>query len=129
MPTFKLNKLVRDKLKGIYEGMDQKPTYKKLSDIDHKTSLRDKIIEEASELDVSDEQSRIIDEVADLRQILDDLVKLCDITEDQVKLAQKIKYDKKGGFIEGVFVDTIELADDDEWVEYYRKQPDITPEL
>jgi len=129
MPTFKLNKLVRDKFRGIYEDMGQKPVYKKLSSIEHKTSLKNKIIEEVAELDVTDEQSRIIDEVADLRQILDDLTILCGITEDQVKLAQKAKFDKKGGFTDGVFVETIELNDGDEWVGYYRKDPDVFPEV
>jgi predicted house-cleaning noncanonical NTP pyrophosphatase (MazG superfamily) len=129
MPVFKLNKLVRDKFKGIYEGIGQKPVYKTLSNYEHKISLKNKIIEEASELDINDEQSRVIDEIADLRQILDDLVKLCGATEDQITAAQKIKYDKKGGFVDGVFVDTLELTDDDEWVDYYRKEPDRYPEI
>jgi predicted house-cleaning noncanonical NTP pyrophosphatase (MazG superfamily) len=128
MPTFKLNKLVRDKLREIYAGLNQKAKYKILTPRQHKQQLINKIIEEANEIDIDSDVSEITDEIADLRQVLGDMRLLYGITEEQIKVTQKLSFDKKGGFIGGTFVETLELDDNDDWVEYYRKRPDIFPE-
>lgn len=128
MPKFELNKLVRDNLKDEYEQTNQNPMFRELSIDELKTQLARKIVEEANEIKVNSQPDEVIDEVADIRQILDDIMAIYDITEEQVKSAQQKKYDKKGGFANGVFVETLELDDNDPWVEYYRKNPDIFPE-
>ncbi len=128
MPKFELNKLVRDGLRDEYERTNQNPVFRELSIDELKTQLARKIIEEANEIRVNSRPDEVIDEVADIRQVLDDIVAIYDITEEQVKLAQQKKYDKKGGFANGVFVETLELDDSDPWVGYYRKNPDIFPE-
>lgn len=128
MPKFELNKLVRDGLRGEYERTNQNPVFRELSIDELKTQLARKIIEEANEIKVNSRPDEVIDEVADIRQTIDDIMAIYNITEEQVKLAQQKKYDKKGGFANGVFVETLELGDGDPWIEYYRKNPDIFPE-
>lgn len=128
MPKFELNKLVRDGLRDEYERTNQNPVFRELSIDELKTQLARKIIEEANEIRVNSRPDEVIDEAADIRQILDDIMAIYDITEEQVKLAQQKKYDKKGGFANGVFVETLELDDNDPWVGYYRRNPDIFPE-
>ena len=128
MPKFKLDKLVRDNLRNIYESIGQKASYRKLTTDEHKSQLVRKIIEEVQEIQITDPVSDITDEIADIRQVLDDLMDLYGITEEQVEVTKQKTYNKKGGFIKGTFVETLELADDDEWVNYYRKRPDLFPE-
>jgi len=125
MPRFELNKLVRDKLRDEYGCMEQIAVYKELSPEEHKTYLIKKIIEEALEIETDKPVDEIINEIADLQQVIDDLAVICNITKDQISFAQKHRYDLKGGFSGGVFVETLELKDDDLWVEYYRKRPDV----
>jgi len=43
MPTFKLDKLIRDKLREEYINSSQKAIYKLLSTIEHKVALKNKI--------------------------------------------------------------------------------------
>lgn len=129
MPTFKLNKLVRDKLREEYAHMGQKAVYRVISPEEHKTELRRKIIEEAQEIKIDGPAQEIIDEIVDVRQGLDDLMALYDITEEQIKVVQKDKYTQKGGFAAGTFVETIELDEGDDWVDYYRQRPDKFPEV
>jgi predicted house-cleaning noncanonical NTP pyrophosphatase (MazG superfamily) len=128
MPKFRLNKLVRDKLKDEYDHDEQKAIYRKLSVSDHKKELINKIVEEAHEIRVDGQKNDIMSEVADIQQALDDLIKLCGFTKDQIEYAKQAKFDRKGGFASGIFVETLELTDDDKWVNYYRKHPDIFPE-
>ncbi|MDK2899262.1 MAG: hypothetical protein PWQ10_449 [Patescibacteria group bacterium] len=131
MPKFKLNKLVRDKLPVDYSRLGQIVEYKKLSPDEHKNQLIKKIIEEAKEIQIDDSIENIKSEIADIQQVINDLMDLCNITSDQIKVAQKIKYNKKGGFKKGFFVETIELAENDEWIAYYRddKRSTLYPEI
>jgi len=129
MPKFRLNKLVRDGLKNIYDNTDQKAVYRKLTLNEHKQQLVNKINEEVLEIDIDDPVHAITGEIADIRQVLDDLMSLYNIGEKQVKDTQNKIHDKKGGFTEATFVEVLELKDDDKWVEYYRKRPDLFPEI
>lgn len=128
MPRFKLNKLIRDKLPTDYEKAGQKAVYRKLTLPEHKAELIRKIIEEASEININDDNEEITGEIADIQQVLDDLVFVFGIDQKQIDIIKQIKNEKKGGFRDGAFVDTLELTDTDEWVSYYRKRPDIFPE-
>lgn len=129
MPKFKLNKLVRDKLHDEYERVGQKAVYRQLLQSELKQELLNKVVEEAREIQIDSSTNEITDEIADIRQVIDDLMSLYGITEGQILDAKQMKFRKKGGFINGRFVETLELSDGDKWVEYYRKQPDIFPEV
>lgn len=129
MPKFELNKLVRDGLKGEYERDGQKPTYRELSPSDHKKELIGKIIEEALEIQLDNYKEVNLGELADIQQALKDLSELFGITSEQIEDIRRSKFDKKGGFLDGVFVETIELSDQDEWVKYYRQNPERFKEI
>lgn len=129
MPSFKLNKLVRDKLVDDYIKCNQQAEYKKLSSAEHKSELIRKIIEEVGEIKSDNSSDEIISEIADIKQAIDDYAELCDISSEQIESKKQLKFNKKGGFSGGNYVTTIKLADGDEWVDYYRKSPDIFPEI
>ena len=129
MPTFKLNKLVRDKLVDDYVKCNQQAEYEKLTLIEQKSELIRKIAEEVSEINIGDTNDQILSEIADIQQAIDDFNKLCGISSEQVESKKQSKFDKKGGFSGGNYVTTIKLTDDDEWVKYYREHPDIFPEI
>jgi len=128
MAIFLLDKLIRDKLRAEYEKLNQKATYKTLSKPEFIEALKQKLIEEANEIDVTDRQS-IVGEVADVYQVLEDMLAANDISLDEVQNAKRVKFEKKGGFAEATYIDTLELTDDDEWNGYYRQQPDLYKEI
>lgn len=129
MPKFIFNRLVRDNLRHAYAELGQKAVYKKLSKREHISELKRKVIEEVKEIPEDGPISELIEEIADLQQVIDDMKKLIGISDEQVDVAKKQKFDKKGGFIEGTFVETLELEENDEWVEYYRRKPDVHKEV
>jgi len=129
MPTFIFNKLVRDKLRAEYVRMNEKAEYRKLSRLELSQELAHKIVEEVNEIPHEGTKAEITAELADAKQAMDDLMNLHDIKIEEVTEIQKKKFDKKGGFSEGNFVVSLELKDDDEWVEYYRKEPNIFIEV
>ena len=101
MPKFILNKLIRDKLLRQFEQDGQVATHKMLSGDEHQAALKQKVLEEAKEIPLTNNQTDLINEIADVQQALDDLKTISGITNEQVSESQKTKYHKKGGFLDG----------------------------
>lgn len=129
MPTFGFNKLVRDKFPEIYASLGQTITSHYLTQSERRAALRDKIIEEAKELPTGEdaEKSVTVDELADLQQILDDIQDELGVTPEEVAKRQAEKFAQKGGFVTGLFVESITLKDGDKWIDYYPAQPEKYP--
>ena len=124
MPKFRLNKLVRDKLRDEYTALNQKASYRQLTTAEHGEALKSKIVEEVNEISLDASSEAIASELADVQQVLKDLMDAYGILAEDVEALRKRKFDKKGGFAEATFVETLELESSDEWVEYYRKDPE-----
>lgn len=130
MLRFSFAKLIRDNILEEHQKAGHKIIYTLLTGNDLKEALRVKLHEEADEIPVREKvDNEIIEEIADVQQILDDLKALYGISDEQAQNVQQAKYDKKGGFQRGVYIDTVEVDEDDEWVLYYRNNPEKYPEI
>ncbi len=130
MPKFVFDKLIRDKILQLHIDAGHTVDYKELSGVELKDKLRAKLHEESDEIPIREMgDDEIIEEIADVQQVLDDLKRTYDITDDQVQSAQQAKYNKKGGFANGIFIESVTLPESDEWVAYYRKSPEKYPEV
>lgn len=124
MPKFTFKKLIRDNILEEHQKAGHEIDYSILAGIDLKRALRQKLHEETDEIpmrETADEE--IIEEVADVQQVVDDLKATYGLTNGEVEKAQKSKYAKKGGFQRGVYIDTVNADESDEWVSYYRNHP------
>lgn len=128
MPTFKFAKLVRDKILDHQIASGARPAYRQLSAEEHKRELINKIIEEAAEIREAAPEE-IAGEIADVQQALDDLKERCGLSNRDIAAAQTKKNDKNGAFKRGVFVDYVEVDEDNTWTDYYRKNADRYPEI
>jgi predicted house-cleaning noncanonical NTP pyrophosphatase (MazG superfamily) len=125
--TFKLNKLVRD---GPFENMialGQSVKYKVLKKPELIKALHGKLQEELSEFDPNDKNS--LAELADLQEVIDSLAHLLGSSPGKLRTLQNAVRVKKGTFDKRIFVETVTLADDDPWVEYYANYPDRFQEV
>jgi predicted house-cleaning noncanonical NTP pyrophosphatase (MazG superfamily) len=128
MPKFKFAKLVRDKIVEHQIASGARPVYYQLDSREHKLELVKKILEEAQEIAEADEDE-VAGEIADVQQAIDDLKLLFGLSDADIATAQEIKNVKSGPFRKGVFVDYVEVDEDDKWVKYYRKNVDRYPEI
>lgn len=124
--TFKLNKLVRDKIVESTEAQGGVVNYKKLSGQKLTDALVKKFIEEAEELKVSELS---VDELADLKEIIEQIAKDLKIRDKELTAAQAEKRVKNGGFTKGHFIKTINLPADNKWTKYYAAEPKRFPEI
>ena len=128
MPRFKFNKLVRDKIVEHQLATGAKPHYHQLDDKRHKEALVSKIVEEAQEI-LRAGQADIAGEIADVQQAIDDLKEKFGLSSATIAEAQKTKNNKNGSFKKGIYIDDVELVENDVWATYYRKNADRYPEI
>lgn len=124
--TFRLNKLVRDKIVKLTIGYGGTVNYKKLSGKKLTTTLVEKLLEETKELQAS---KLTADELADLKEIIEQIAKNLKITDRELTAAQTKKRSKNGGFTKGHFIETLTLPADNEWAKYYAADPKRFPEI
>lgn len=125
--TFRLNKLVRDKLVRVNLDMNGKVDYKILNGDKLNKALLKKLIEEARELE--QEAELTAGEIADLQEILDQLVKNYGLSKTEIRATQAKKRTKNGGFAKGHYIKTLTLPTDNEWAKYYAADPKRFPEV
>lgn len=120
--TFKLNKLVRDKIVPDHVKNGAKVSHHRLSKQDKIKALAAKIIEEITE-------GTDLAELADVQEALDQITKDQGFTKEQVAAEQAAKRAKNGGFENGDFIDTETWRADHKWAKYYAAEPDRFPEV
>jgi predicted house-cleaning noncanonical NTP pyrophosphatase (MazG superfamily) len=126
MRTFRLNKLVRDKIVEFNVGYGGLVKYKTLKGEELNNALVAKLIEEAKEL-LGAKLSA--EELADIREIIDQLAKNLKISKEELKKLQTKKNVKNGAFKKGHFIEHLSLPNDHKWAKYYASNPDRFPEV
>jgi predicted house-cleaning noncanonical NTP pyrophosphatase (MazG superfamily) len=115
MLKFKFDKLVRDKIVDQQVASGAKPTYQVLDRQGHIDSLVKKISEEATEI-VHALPDEVAGEIADVQQILDDLAEVLGLKSDDIRKEQQLKAEKAGTFQRGLYVEYVEVNDDNAWL-------------
>ncbi len=128
MPVFKFGKLVRDKIVDDQIAEGSQPVFRYLSRDEHVKALVQKIIEEAQEIS-SASPTEFASEIADVQQALDDLQELLEITDRRIAQVRKRKSDKFGDFKKGIFIESIEIDENNKWVAHYRQNAGRYPEI
>lgn len=130
MPTFKYAKLVRDNIVKWHVESGHTPKVRHLKGEALKDALCAKLHEEADEVGSAIERHELIEEIADVQQILDDLCTHEHIDKKEIEQARIAKFNKKGGFKKGSYIDTVTIPDEnDQWARYCRQSPDKYPEV
>ncbi len=126
MRTFRLHKLVRDKVIQFTVDQGGEVEATKLAGTDFNKALVTKLIEEATELQNAELS---VEELADLKEIIDQLCRNMKITPEVFAKIQREKRNKNGGFKNGDFIETVSLPADNKWAAYYASQPERFPEV
>lgn len=128
MRSFQFSKLVRDKIVSQQQDSGAVSHYRTLSKDEHKHELVKKIIEEVKEVTEATKED-VASEIADVQQALDDLKAIYGIDSAELSREQARKNEKAGAFSQGLFVEYVEVDDENPWVDYYLKNADRYPEI
>ena len=129
MKYFQFNKLVRDKIVESMENSGQKTIgVRTLKDKEYLEELKKKLREETEEfLNVKD-QSKLKEELADIQEVIDYLKKVLKMKDSDFKKFKKEKIEKSGGFDKRIYLESVGIREDSEWLEYFMKNKDKYPE-
>ena len=117
-------KLVRDKLADVISAEGHEVDSVKLNKSDLALAIVNKILEEQSELlqaVESKDQNDIKFEIADILTLVESLAKVCGIEMKDIDNAKFEKASKKGGFVEGVQINSVTLSPNSEGYEFWLK--------
>lgn len=92
------HKLVRDRIPEIIEKSGGTSETKILSDAEYRIALRQKLVEEAEEVKNSSDNSKLVEELADILEVVEALMNSYNICEEAVRLEADHKRAKRGGF-------------------------------
>ena len=123
-------KLVRDKSLDIVMAEDgtAQVSYRYLTGDKLQEQLLAKLLEEAREVCEAKNQAELTGELADVLQVIEAIKKHNGITQDDLDIAIKKKYDLRGGFDKGLFIEWAEIGPC-RLYNYFSAHPDQYPEL
>ncbi len=123
------NKLCRDKTLGRMNADGIICHYRYISGRELHAALQRKIVEEAQEVHDTNDKKEIIDELADVLEVIDGLCKAYDISMTDVLKEKTARYEARGGFETGWYLETFEVDDDNPRLKYFRTYPHKYPEV
>ena len=126
--TFICNKLARDKtIENMHqEGMNTQ--YKLLTNGELLPALHNKLLEEALEVTQAANRTEVVAELADVFEVIDAIKHFYAITHEEIMAAKQTAYQARGGFQQGLFLESIAMDSTHRKVKYFRKSPDRYPE-
>jgi diadenosine tetraphosphate (Ap4A) HIT family hydrolase/predicted house-cleaning noncanonical NTP pyrophosphatase (MazG superfamily) len=117
---FYKGKLVRDNISKIMKAQGLTLHERTMNEEDYMHSLKEKLLEEALEVQNSLSPPELIEELADVFEVLYALIKSSGLTVQQVEEARLKKYHHKGGFESRTYLDTIEIEDTNPFIHQYK---------
>ena len=126
--TFLFQKLARDKILDKMMASGDDVVYHILEPEAFEQAVRDKIVEEAIELQKA-EAHEIDEELADVRELLDLLAELRGQTEQVLRDRVTRKRDKRGGFEAHIYISQVTTEADGKWITYLASHSDQYPEV
>ncbi|NCU28987.1 hypothetical protein EOM60_00040 [Candidatus Saccharibacteria bacterium] len=128
MIKFYFRKLVGDKVvkRSLVDPKILEIKYRVLEGLEYRAELFRRVSEEVAEIPLEDDFRRdeALGEIADLQNSVDALRKDYGFSEAEVRIVAERKIIKNGGYANKYFVEYVTLADDSEWIEIFRQQPD-----
>lgn len=129
--TFVLNKLVRNKILSSMQADDFLLSVKKLSQPEYLVALKEKLVEESSEVLYANSKDELLTELADLLEVFETLLVASGLSYDDIHTVKHNKYIERGGFEQKVKVDSIQLSANKQshtkWIDYFSKQQEKYP--
>lgn len=129
MPKFLCNKLGRDKGLESFKAEGITPQFRLLKGLELQKELKNKLLEEAHEVQEATDAQALIAELADVLEVIDGLCKAYGISAQEIVSIKKKKYDERGGFEKGFYLETIEMNEGNSKIKHFRSSPEKYPEI
>ena len=127
--SFKIDKLVRDKTLEIMRKSGACVHERIMGKDEYITRLKDKLLEEATEVTDAASVQEIQEELADLLETMMSIANMYNITFEDINQTAKQKRLARGGFEKRIYVDYVEIDSNHRMLEYYKAHKNKYPEM
>ena len=101
------NKLIRDRIPEIIKKDGNTADIIILSDEAFKQAIKEKLIEEATEVLIADNRDEVVNELADLQEVIDTIKQIYNISTLEVNSSQAIKALNRGKFEKRLYLKSV----------------------
>ena len=129
MRTFKQNKLLRDKIPDLLQPQGSKLYFVILSDEEFQKQLKNKLLEEALEVQHATTHHEMLEELADVLEVVEAMAKSLGFSEKELQNCKQKKREEKGGYDEKKFITIAEHPTGSPQEKYCLAHPDKYPEI
>jgi predicted house-cleaning noncanonical NTP pyrophosphatase (MazG superfamily) len=129
MIKFICNKLGRDKGIEGFKAEKITPHYKIISGNELQNALKHKLIEESFEVRSARTDEELIVELADVLEVVDGLCRAYGISAQDLAQVKEKKRTERGGFEKGIYLEAIEMDENNLKVNHFRASPGKYPEI
>lgn len=129
MPTFKFEKIVRDKTLDRIQSGGGNAVKEYLTTEDLIQALKDKLIEESNEVDGAMQPIDLTEELADVIEVVHGISKAAQIPFSEIEKSRLAKKEERGGFEEGLYIESATFDEGHRLTQYCRAQPEKYPEI
>ena len=102
------NKLVRDRIPEIIREHGGLPKVRELNKLDFFKALKDKLLEESTELFSAESEEDLANEIADVLEVLDAIIIEVGLNMADVLAKKQAKKDERGGFEKKLFLESVD---------------------
>lgn len=102
------NKLVRDKIPEIIENDGENPITRILELEEYKKELKKKLVEEAKELVLVEDNYELSKEIGDVFEVIEALEKSFNLNREEIMKIKEERKQKRGGFDKKIFLEKTE---------------------
>lgn len=120
---FEVEKLIRDHLPDILRNKGIIVDEQILDQNEYIVKLKDKLQEEAKEVQHAEDENELTEELADLLEVVYALSRAAGITMEQIEKTRLAKQTAKGGFDKKIYSSYVEMEESNPSIEYYLKKP------
>ncbi len=111
------SKLVRDNIPEILLKKNLIPEFFEMDGDEYSAALKEKIVEEARELQIAGTTQEVVDELADVFEVAESLAKNFGISMETVRVRQEEKRQERGGFEKRIFLQYVDEEDGEAIIE------------
>tara|TARA_R110002050_G_scaffold247224_1_gene385034 strand:+ start:8263 stop:8655 length:393 start_codon:yes stop_codon:yes gene_type:complete len=129
VPTFKFGKIVRDKTLDKIQSSEGRAVKEYLTTEDLIQALKDKLIEEAHEVNDATQPIDLTEELADVIEVVHGISKAAQIPFSEIEKSRLAKKKERGGFEEGLYIESATFDEGHKLTQYCRAQPEKYPEI
>lgn len=127
--SFKVEKLIRDKIPAILESKGIVVHAKTMDDKEFISKLKDKLLEETREVLEADNPDELCEELADVLEVVHALSNVNGLTMQQIEQSRLKKREIKGGFENRIYNSSIDIEENNQSISYYLNKPHQYPEV